>query len=191
MKKAVLRKLYLDKRKKLSPEEYQAKNQLLLRQCMAFFSSTSFQAVHCFLPIIHQKEPDTWPLIRALQAQGITVVVSRSDMQTNALYHHPLTQDTVLQTNRWGIPEPASAEIACFPPEKIDAIIVPLLAFDKSGHRVGYGKGYYDRFLAQCRPDAAKIGISIESPVEQIEDADNQLDIKLDYCMAPDRIWSF
>lgn len=190
MKKTVLRKLYLEKRKKLSLQDYQARNQQLLRHVLDFFSFQSFQTVHSFLPIPHQKEPDIWPLIRALQAQGATVVVSRSDLKQNALYHCPLTEDTVLQTNHWGIPEPVATEIS-FPVENIDAVIVPLLAFDRQGHRAGYGKGYYDRFLAQCRPDAVKVGLSLEPPVAEIEDVDERFDVKLDYCVTPERVWTF
>jgi 5-formyltetrahydrofolate cyclo-ligase len=75
-------------------------------------------------------------------------------------------------------------------PVDIDLIIVPLLAFDKKGYRVGYGKGYYDRFLSNCRADAIKIGFSYFEPVENIADA-NQFDIPLNFCITHDTIYSF
>lgn len=190
MRKAVLRKLYLEKRKNLSLQDYQEKNRQLLQYFLDFFSSQPFQAVHCFLPILHQKEPDTWPIIRALQARGVTVVVSRSDLESNTLSHYPLTEDIILQNNRWGIPEPVATG-DCFPVQNIDAVIVPLLAFDQKGHRAGYGKGYYDRFLAECRSDTIKIGLSIEPPVAEIEDIDGKFDVKLHYCVTPEKVWVF
>ena len=65
---------------------------------------------------------------------------------------HLLLQDnTSLRVSNYGVPEPVSGiEI---PPSQIDVVFVPLLAFDELGNRVGYGKGYYDRFLTTCRGD--------------------------------------
>lgn len=189
LKKAQVRRLYLEKRASLPLQDYQLRNQQLVQQFFDFFSFQSIQYVHCFLSIVNKKEPDTWPIIQNLQSQEVTVVVSRSDLKDNVLYHYPLTPKTVLKPNRWGIPEPAAGGEA-FPVQKIDAVVVPLLAFDRYGHRVGYGKGYYDRFLIQCRPNTKKIGLSLEPPVEKIEDIDT-LDIRLDFCVTPERVWAF
>ena len=75
-------------------------------------------------------------------------------------------------------------------PAEIDLVIVPLLCFDKKGNRVGYGKGYYDRFLKQCRKDCIKIGFSYFDPIDQVEDI-NKFDVKLDYGITPDAIYQF
>ena len=72
-------------------------------------------------------------------------------------------------------------------PEELDLIFVPLLAYDKKGHRVGYGKGYYDRFLKECKDDCIKIGFSFFEPEDSIEGV-NRHDVKLDYCITPERI---
>ncbi len=95
---------------------------------------------------------------------------------------------TEFVTNRFGIEEPNPATSQLVEIQTIDAVLVPLLTFDETGHRVGYGGGYYDRFLAQCRPDALKIGLSFFEPVEQIEDL-NEWDVRLDICVTPDRIY--
>lgn len=190
VKKGQLRKLYLEKRANLPEQDYQLRNQQMAQHFFDFFSFRPGQHVHCFLPIPNKKEPDTWPIIYNLQRQAVNIVVSKSDLDNNILYHYPLTSKTVFQANRWGIPEPVK-ESEAFPVEKIDAVIIPLLAFDQYGHRVGYGKGYYDRFLIQCRPDTQKIGLSLEPPVAKIEDMDEQLDVRLNYCVTPDQVWSF
>lgn len=96
--------------------------------------------------------------------------------------------NTFFETNKYGIDEPVDG-IDMIPSE-IDMFIVPLLAFDKKGNKVGYGKGYYDRFLKQCRKDCIKIGFSYFDAVEKIEDLD-RYDIKLDYCITPGRVFTF
>ena len=96
--------------------------------------------------------------------------------------------NTFFETNKYGIDEPMDG-IDMFPSE-IDMFIVPLLGFDKKGHRVGYGKGCYDRFLKKCRKDCMKIGFSYFDAVDKIDDL-NQYDIKLDYCITPERIFTF
>ncbi len=98
------------------------------------------------------------------------------------------TNASIFITNSYGIPEPSQGnEIS---PELIDLVIVPLLCFDKSGNRVGYGKGYYDRFLKKCRKNCIKIGFSHFSPSEPIEDI-NEFDVPLDYGISPDAIHEF
>jgi 5-formyltetrahydrofolate cyclo-ligase len=96
--------------------------------------------------------------------------------------------DTIFETNAFNIPEPV--ETATAEPQEIDLVIVPLLAFDEKGIRVGYGKGYYDRYLKDCREDCLKVGFSYFEAVERIEDAD-EFDVPLDFCITPNRIYVF
>ena len=104
------------------------------------------------------------------------------------LKHYLLTDSTSLQKNRWNVPEPVDGlEV---PLSKIDVVFVPLMAFDRKGNRVGYGKGFYDRFLSQCRSGVKKIGLSLFEAEEAIADVSNN-DIALDYCITPDKIYSF
>ena len=69
-------------------------------------------------------------------------------------------------------------------------VFVPLLKKKKKGHRVGYGKGFYDKFLSECKPDAIKIGLSFFEPEELITDV-FESDVKLDYCVTPNSIHAF
>ena len=97
-------------------------------------------------------------------------------------------KDGLFIKNRFNILEPISGSIV--KPEQLDVIFVPLIAFDSRGYRVGYGKGYYDRYLARCRPDAVKIGFSYFDAVEYIEDIDD-FDVPLNFCITPQRIYEF
>lgn len=96
--------------------------------------------------------------------------------------------NTTFAVNSFGISEPVDG-LDMFP-EEIDLVIVPLLAFDRNGFRVGYGKGYYDKFLKECREDVIKVGFSYFDPVALIEDI-NAFDVKLDHCITPQHIYNF
>ena len=102
--------------------------------------------------------------------------------------HFLLTDNTKIKKNEYNIPEPVDGiEVAS---KKIEVVFVPLLAFDKKGNRVGYGKGFYDKFLSECNPETLKIGLSFFEAEEQIEDV-FESDIQLDYCVTPKSIYQF
>ncbi|HMT07236.1 MAG TPA: 5-formyltetrahydrofolate cyclo-ligase, partial [Pyrinomonadaceae bacterium] len=88
----------------------------------------------------------------------------------------------------FGIREPQTGNVV--PLADIDCVLVPLLAFDMFGERVGYGGGFYDRFLSECRPDCLKTGLSLFPPVDLISDT-NENDIKLDMVITPDAVFEF
>ena len=114
---------------------------------------------------------------------SVRLLVPRCDTETMALTHHELTPDTVLKNNRWGIPEPVDS--SAHSPREIDVVLVPLLAFDRQGHRVGYGKGFYDSFLNQCRADTLKVGLSLFPAVKRIDDVFAE-DVALDAVVMPE-----
>ena len=143
---------------------------------------------HIFLSIEEAKEIDTLPLITLLQGKDKHVVIPKM-LGINSLENFLLTDSTVIKKNKWGIPEPV--EGIPIPENKIDVVFVPLLAFDHTGNRVGYGKGYYDTFLRKCRKETVKIGLSLFEPEEnEITDV-HQNDVKLDYCVTPEKIYTF
>ena len=187
MDKAQLRQAYRVRRTALSEDDYQRENQRLVDQ---LFAAYAFEGtVHCFLPAERQREVNTWPIIQRLWIMpSVQVLAPRCGSSGNTLSHHALTPSTRLQNNRWDIPEPVGAQE--YSPSTIDWVLVPLLAFDRRGHRVGYGKGFYDRFLAECRFGTRKIGLSLFPPVEVIDDVNPQ-DVALDAVATPDQVWVF
>ncbi len=149
-----------------------------------------WSTVHLFLPIAGNREPDTYAVATWLRQTypHIQLVLSKTDLSNHGMRHVVWDENTVLKENHWGIPEPeAGASISS---QAIDAVFVPLLAFDRHGNRVGYGKGFYDRFLAECRPAAVKVGLSLFEAESAISDIDPH-DIPLDRCVTPHRIWFF
>ncbi len=143
---------------------------------------------HIFLPIQKQKEINTEFILHILQGKDKNVIIPKSNFEEHSLEHILLTDTTVLKTNRWGIPEPI--EGISIPESKLEVVFVPLLAFDAKGNRVGYGKGFYDQFLAKCGPDTIKIGLSFFAAEKKIEDIIDT-DIRLDFCITPSKIYSF
>ena len=143
---------------------------------------------HVFLPIEEQKEVNTEYVLHLLSGKDKEIVVSKSDFETRGMTHFLLTDNTKIKKNKYNIPEPVNG--LPVPSATIDVVFVPLLAFDLSGNRVGYGKGFYDKFLAECKPETIKIGLSFFEAVSQIDDI-FELDVKLDYCVTPEKVYRF
>jgi 5-formyltetrahydrofolate cyclo-ligase len=143
---------------------------------------------HLFLSITEKKEIDTEFILHILQGKDKNVILSKSDFKTRQLHNFLLTDSTVIKKNKWNIPEPVDGiEI---PSEKIEVVFVPLLAFDLNGHRLGYGKGFYDIFLASCKPGVIKVGVSFFEAEKVIPELENS-DIALDYCVTPHKTYVF
>lgn len=190
MNKKEIRLFYKKKRELLSAEEIETKS-LKIANLTLSLPIWDFSFYHVFLSIPLLKEVETEPLLHILSGRDKNVVVSKSDFERFSLKHFLLTDNIRLKPNFIGIPEPeenaASIEIS---PEKIEVVFVPLLAFDSSGHRIGYGKGFYDRFLKECAPETIKIGLSFFEAEEKLEDI-LPTDIPLNYCVTPEKTYSF
>jgi 5-formyltetrahydrofolate cyclo-ligase len=143
---------------------------------------------HLFFTIEEQKEIETEFILHILAGKNKEIVVSKSNFETFEMTHFLMTENTKFQKNKYNIPEPIDGlEV---PVTKIDVVFVPLLAFDKLGNRVGYGKGFYDRFLSKCKPESIKIGLSLFEAENSISDASAD-DVRLDYCITPTEVYRF
>ena len=189
MTKSELRKIYLGRRKNLNPAESAVFNLQLYSLFFSWIDLSFIKVLHTYLPIPNNNEPDTWPIIDRIRREfpNVRISIPRAgqDGIIENFFFEGLHQ---LHTTSWNIQEPKQGVPT--PPEKIDLVIVPLVVFDKQGHRVGYGKGYYDRFLKTCRPDCKKIGLSFFPEIDDISDASDH-DIQLDLCITPDRVLHF
>ena len=143
---------------------------------------------HIFLPIEEHQEVDTELILHLLSGKDKEILISKSNFETREMTHYLLTDNTKIKKNQYNIPEPVDGiEV---PSKKIEVVFIPLLAFDEKGHRVGYGKGFYDKFLSECQAETIKIGLSFfeaETLIEDIHDGDMQLD----YCVTPKSIYKF
>ncbi|ELY1978642.1 5-formyltetrahydrofolate cyclo-ligase [Flavobacterium psychrophilum] len=143
---------------------------------------------HVFLPIEEQKEVNTEFVLHLLQGKDKEIVVSKANFETREMTHFLLTDNTKIKKNQYNIPEPIDGlEV---PVHKIEVVFVPLLAYDKLGNRVGYGKGFYDKFLSECKPETIKIGLSFFESEAFISDVFEN-DVTLNFCVTPKTIYKY
>ncbi|MBY0486216.1 MAG: 5-formyltetrahydrofolate cyclo-ligase [Flavobacteriaceae bacterium] len=187
MVKKELRKSYKALRQQLSSMEIEEMSLAIANNLLKLeiWNKTYY---HLFFSIEEQKEVETEFILHILQGKDKEIVVAKSDFTTLEMTHYLLTDNTKFKKNDYNIPEPIDGlEV---PVSKIDVVFVPLLAFDKKGNRVGYGKGFYDKFLSECSPETIKIGLSFFESEQLIEDVFDD-DIPLNFCITPKKIYSF
>ena len=187
MLKKELRQKYKALRSQLSEDDLEEMSLAIANKVLTLpiWEKTYF---HIFLPISEQKEINTEFILHLLSGKDKEIIISKSDFETREMTHFLLTDNTKIKKNQYNIPEPVDGiEV---PTHKIEVVFVPLLAFDKSGHRAGYGKGFYDNFLKECKSETIKIGLSFFEAEEKIEDVFDG-DVKLDYCVTPNEVYEF
>ena len=186
MDKPSLRKKYKALRASLTLEQIEAYSINIANQALKvpIWEGSYY---HIFLAIAEKKEVNTEYLLHILQGKDKSICIPKATFQTGEMEHILLQENTAITVSNYGIPEPING--ISIPPTQFDVVFVPLLAFDQHGNRVGYGKGFYDRFLAKCRPDCLKIGLSFFEAEEKI--LYENIDFPLDFCITPSKIYSF
>lgn len=186
MNKLNLRKKYKALRHDLSLSEIEDLSISIANQLLKL-PIWEYSFYHIFLTIEEHKEVNTDYILNILSGKDKNILISKSDFKTSNMSHYLLTDNTMIKKNHYNIPEPVDGiEISN---DKIEVVFIPLLAFDTQGNRVGYGKGFYDRFLAKCKPETIKIGLSFFEAETKIADV-NLYDIRLDYCVTPSQVYS-
>ena len=187
MTKADIRQLYKAKRAQLSPydiSKISAQVQALVLDSFGFSS----KFISIFLPIEQQREISTYGLLEDIILKGGHPVLSKANFNDHSLtlyhYEHP----SQLKISAYGIPEPKYGRTLLA--NKLDFVFVPLLALNSEGQRVGYGKGFYDRLLKQCKPECIFIGLHLFDEFVSISDLNTE-DIPLHICFTPGGIYDF
>lgn len=187
MQKQALRELYKSQRKALSEIEHTKKSRQIANQLLKLpiWHHLTF---HVFCSITKYHEVDTTYILSILMGRDKNIVVPKADFKTLKMNSILLTDSTKFKINQWGIPEPLEGLV--IDDSQIEVVIIPLLISDSLGYRVGYGKGFYDRFLAQCKPTVIKVGINFFEPIKQITDVDIT-DLKLNWLVTPNQILEY
>ena len=186
MQKAELRKKYLKLRQSLSVAQIDDLSIAIANQALQLpiWDKTYY---HIFLPISEKKEINTEFLLHILQGKDKSICIPKADFKTGEMQHILLQENTPIKISAYGIPEPV--EGIAIPPSQFDVVFVPLLAFDLHGNRVGYGKGFYDRFLTLCKPKCIVVGLSFFEAEEKIRKGN--IDFPLNICITPRKNYTF
>ena len=187
MFKQELRSLYKSKRNSLTSNEVEVLSLSIANNVLGL-EIWDYDNYHIFFPIEKNNEIDTKLIIQAIQGKDKNVILPKLNLAKKTLLNFLLTDSTLLKQNELGIVEPQSGIL--IDESQIEVVFVPLLSFDKKGHRVGYGGGFYDRFLIKCKPSIIKIGVSFFDPVKEILDVD-RTDIRLNFCVTPKKVYEF
>ena len=187
--KQELREKYLEQRKQISSKDKLKFDDLMLLE----LQQINFNAVETVLTywgISKNNEPNTHLFSSYLRhiIPDLKIAYPVSNFETNEMKAILIDEETIYKTNEYGITEPKFGEEIIAP--EIDLIFVPLIVCDKQGFRVGYGKGFYDKFLANCNSNVVTIGFSYFEPIDKIEDV-NEFDIPLCCCITPNNIYEF
>jgi 5-formyltetrahydrofolate cyclo-ligase len=187
--KATLRSAYKQRRKEIPERDRLKLDDLILIQ----FQKLILHDVHALLsywPIKSHYEINTLPITDYLtfKIPGLRVCFPKTDFAQTKLQAVEVEKETAFEINHAGIGEPVDGELIF--PEELDMVFVPLLAYDKRGYRVGYGKGFYDRYLHLCKSNVIKVGFSYFEPEDLIPEV-NEFDIPLNLAITPQCIYEF
>jgi 5-formyltetrahydrofolate cyclo-ligase len=190
MTKAEARKFYLNERLSLGDGDLNKFNSAICHNFFTQLDVKKIKVLHSFIPMLNTKEPDTWRIINKIRSEfsHIKISVPKINVKSKEIENFYLDSDDQLKPNAWGIPEPRYGIPT--KTEHIDVVLVPMLVADKQGHRVGYGKGFYDKFLATCRPSCISVGLCFYEPIDQINDV-TSFDVPLMYCATPYKVHRF
>lgn len=187
MYKSEARKIFIQKRQETTFQQRAKWDDLILIK----FQTLSMGDIHTlftYAPMDTEVNTDTIVDYLWFQNPSLRVAYPVCDFVQYTMHAALVSNETLFVNNKYGTPEPDSAQFIA--PESIDVVIVPLLCFDKNGYRVGYGKGFYDKYLKLTRSDTIKIGLSYYEPIDKIIDR-NEFDVPLNYCITPERMYEF
>ncbi|WGS19832.1 MULTISPECIES: 5-formyltetrahydrofolate cyclo-ligase [unclassified Bradyrhizobium] len=183
--KAELRALALAKRDALSDEQRRAAAEALAKRG-APFEITSGMIVSGYSPI--RSEIDPTPLMLKLAAKGARLALPCVNARGQSLTFRAWSPNERLMLGPLGIPEPSPAAAEVHP----DVMLVPLAAFDRLGHRIGYGAGYYDYTFAHLRKAKHVIGVGLAFAAQETKVIPAlSHDVPLDYVLTERKTFDF
>jgi len=189
MLKAEARNLYRDKRKALSAiERIKMDDRLLIQLQTVQLPFITF--LLSYWPIEQNHEPNTHLFTDYLEFQNPELIICypKSNFKDQTMQSVQTNDDTRFRKNQYDLYEPEDGVVVS--PAGMDMIFVPLFSFDKKGFRVGYEKGFYDRYLSRCRNECLKIGFSYFEPLDTIDDT-HDFDVPLNLCVTPSTVYVF
>jgi len=187
MLKVDARNLLLQKRQKLAASDCVKWDDLILIQ----LQKLDWSKTHCignYYPIEKYNEPNSLLLVKYLNYIIPDLVITYPVVNTNMGTMNFFIASDEMIINELGITEPHAEKQ--MEHDRIDTFLVPLLGFDLLGHRVGFGKGFYDKYFENCKHQHQRIGISYFDPIPNIQDT-HDFDVPLTHCITPWNSYEF
>lgn len=196
-RKKQLRENFLNQRRKLSVQEWKDRSEVVINRVLECLEQVKQSdpnryskplQIHCYLSIERNREVRTDELIKRLQLQGYQVGCPKTDWKTTSMKTIALSPQTEIQEVQMGLREPKEGKE--LPTELLDIMIVPSVALDSLGGRIGYGKGYYDRALAELPKEKRPITLAPAFELSLSEDPFplEETDIKVDWIVTEKRL---
>lgn len=183
--KQLLRRQKLARRNNLSSEDRNLLSDKIFQQLKKL---ADFKNKECFFIYLHMRsEVETDPLVKYLLKKKRVVAVPVTDFIQRTMRAVEIKDLSHMRVGQYGIREPAYIE-QNIDKMKIDCAIVPGAVFDKTGCRIGYGGGYYDRFFDGAHGALLKIGFAYDFQVEE-RIPQNEYDVPLDIIITDKGVW--
>lgn len=155
--KNMIRQRILAARIALGTPEAAAKSQMITAVLDTLNGLSTARVIMGYAPF--RNEVDVMPWLLAKLEAGVKILLPRVMAETGELEAVPLVPDDQMSVSKLGVSEPLGSGID---PREIEAVIVPGVVFDRQGYRLGYGKGFYDRFLPRLKPATFCCGVAYE-----------------------------
>jgi 5-formyltetrahydrofolate cyclo-ligase len=182
--KKEFRKKFLQKRDSLSPAAKALKSRQIQSRLLTIPDIRSAHTI--FIYVSFKSEVETHDLIRTALMQGKIIAVPFTDSRNKKLVPSCIANINELTPGTLGIPEPHHDSVHPLSLEKIDVIITPGIVFSEKGWRLGYGGGYYDRFLHATTHKS--FALAYEFQIVQDIPYDDHYDKAVDYIVTENRI---
>jgi 5-formyltetrahydrofolate cyclo-ligase len=155
-----LRRKFIRRRQDMAPEEVKAKSREIIKKTLTLCAFAPGDFVGLYLPV--RNEVDTWPLFEHLLHIGAyPLLPCCRENEPGKMDFFLIRDKKELRKGKFGIQEPCIRDCPAFDCGKTKALILPGVAFDLHGYRLGFGGGYYDRFLGEY-PLPLLIGLAYE-----------------------------
>jgi 5-formyltetrahydrofolate cyclo-ligase len=184
--KAEVRRTLADARRQLPPSERRERSRRISAACEGIAGFSTVDVVCSYVSF--REEVETTELITELLDAGRRIAVPvHLHGRTQSLVFAEIHSIAELIPNHFGILQPPREAARFLPTSSIPLFLVPGLAFDTAGRRLGYGLGFYDRAFAAAAPDAIKIGLAFDLQVIESVPADAH-DVPMDFVVTEDRV---
>lgn len=174
--KSLVREKFLKIRKSLSQIQVEQKSKSIQEKLYQFPEFIASNVVHTYVSMSNKNEVSTLEIIQTCFDQQKRVVVPKMEAG-GELSHHLIESLDDLEKNEWGVNEPKRENL--YPLEKLSVVLVPMVSVDYMKNRLGYGMGFYDRFLSCTK--TFNIGLAFDCQLSKntlpVEPFDKKMDI--------------